>query len=156
MKKYSFILLVVILLLPAFIGAEEFEKFLDLPLISGAQTSQESEKRLEMKTGLSHDEALNFYKKVIKEKGYPDIKFREWKDATYIEDDGKLAWHSITISKNDSDGTTVAIVKDNFTWIISTLVIRYIGVFVVLLVLFLAMSLSGRVLSRLIQNKDKK
>jgi len=156
MKKYLFILMVLSLSFPAVISAEEYEKFLDLPLMPGAKTAQKSEKRLEMMTGASHDEVLDFYKNVIREEGYPDIKFREWKDATYIEDDGSLDWHSITISKDETDGTTVAIVKDNFKWIISTLVIRYIGVFVVLLVLFFGMSVSGGILSRLVKKEDKK
>ena len=41
--------------------------------------------------------------------------------------------------------------KDNWTWIIRTLVLRYIGVFVVLLILFLGMTVSGSIISRAIK-----
>ena len=73
-----------------------------------------------------------------------DINYRDWDVATYIEDDGRLPWHSITISKETIEqGTTVVIAKDNWTWIMGTLIIRYIAVFVVLLVLFAGMKISG-------------
>ncbi|MBW2113951.1 MAG: hypothetical protein JRH04_03690, partial [Deltaproteobacteria bacterium] len=54
---------------------------------------------------------------------------------------------SITISKGDSTATSIIIVKDNWTWIIGTLLLRYVGVFVVLMVLFLGMSVSGKIIS---------
>ena len=113
-----------------------------------------TDSRLELKTTLSHDEALAFYKEALKV--HDDIKFREWKDSTYIEDDGKLPWHSITISKGDKDGATVIIMKDNWTWIIGTLILRYIGVFAVLIVLYLGMSVSGRIISRSIKRMEEK
>ena len=102
----------------------------------------------------SHDEVVAFYKLALKE--FPDIKFRDWPDATYIEDDGKLPWHSITISKEDRDGTAISIIKDNWTWIIGTLILRYIGVFVVLIILLIGMSISGAVISRSVGKKDGK
>jgi hypothetical protein len=43
--------------------------------------------------------------------------------------------------------TSVVIMKDNWTWIIGTLILRYIGVFVVLLILYLGMSISGRIMT---------
>jgi len=98
-----------------------------------------------MKTQLSHDEVVSFYRRALKD--FENIKFRDWKDATYIEDDGKMPWHSITISKGEGQETSIIIVKDNWTWIIGTLILRYIGVFMVLMVLFLGMSISGRVIS---------
>ncbi|MBW1701070.1 MAG: hypothetical protein JRJ11_03865, partial [Deltaproteobacteria bacterium] len=52
-----------------------------------------------------------------------------------------------TISKGDSTATSIIIVKDNWTWIIGTLLLRYVGVFVVLMVLFLGMSVSGKIIS---------
>ena len=53
----------------------------------------------------SHDAVVGFYKEALKD--LADIKFRDWPDATYIEDDGKRQWHSITISKEDQEGTTI-------------------------------------------------
>jgi len=93
-----------------------------------------------------------FYREALKDGR--DIKFREWKDATYIEDDGRLSWHSITISKGEREGTTVVIMKDNWTWIIGTLVLRYIGVFGVLLLLFLGMAVSGSIISRSVKKME--
>ena len=46
--------------------------------------------------------------------------------------------------------------KDNWTWIIGTLVLRYIGVFVVLLVLLIGMSISGAIISRTVGKSDTK
>ena len=128
---------------PAYLGAESF---LEVPLIDGGKIIQRTEARLEMMSQLSHDDAMKYYEEALK--GYQDIKFRDWKDATCIEDDGKLPWHSITISKEDQDGTNIVIMKDNWTWIIGTLILRYIGVFVVLIVLLIGMTISGAIISR--------
>lgn len=136
---------------PVSSGAEEF---LGAPVIPGGKTNLKTESRLEMVSPLSHDEILKFYKDVLK--GEKDIKFRDWKDATYIEDDGNLLWHSITISKPYKDGTTIVIVKDNWTWIIGTLILRFVGVFVVLIILFLSMSLSGSLISRCVKKMEEK
>ena len=107
-----------------------------------------------MKSPLSHDEILAFYRQALKK--HKDIKFRDWKDATYIEDDGKLLWHSITISKQNKDGANIVIVKDNWTWIIGTLVLRFIGVFVVLLFLMVGMYISGTIISRSVKKLEAK
>ena len=130
-------------MLPAGLKAEDF---LGVPVIAGGKTTLKTESRLEMTATVSHDKAVEFYQKALE--GYQDIKFRNWKDATYIEDDGNLGWHSITISKQDTDGATIVIVKDNWTWIIGTLILRYIGVFVVLLLLLIGMSISGALISK--------
>ena len=102
----------------------------------------------------SHDEAVEFYTEALKD--FKDIKFRDWKDATYIEDDGNRPWHSITISKKDEGGTRFVITKDTWTWIIGTLVLRYIGVFVVLFLLLLALSVSGAIISRSVRKVNTK
>jgi hypothetical protein len=133
------------LLDPAMTPAEEF---LGAPVVPGAETVRKTSSRLEYQTPMSHDETLSFYETALRD--LPDIKIRAWKDATYIEDDGRLTWHSVTISKEGTRKTTVVIVKDNWTWILGTLVLRYIGVFVVLLVLFLGMSLSGSIITRFV------
>ncbi len=129
------------------------EEFLGAPVIPQGKTLQRNKTRLEIKTDLSHDDALKFYKNALK--GEEDIKYREWKDATYIEDDGKREWHSITISKGD-ETATVIIAKDSWTWIMGTLFLRYIGVFVVLLILFLGMNVSGNIISRMIKKIEMK
>jgi hypothetical protein len=151
MKK---IIYIFILLLIAYPVSTKAEDFLGAPLIPGGKIIEKTGKSLELKTDLSHEEALAYYREALK--GLEDIKFREWKEATYIEDDGKLAWHSITISKDDKQGTTIVITKDSWTWIMGTLVLRYIGVFVVLLFLLIGMSLSGAIISRSVKKSKEK
>ena len=151
MKNYLFLFFILFLIVPSYSNAEVF---LEAPIIPQGKTIQKTDSRLELKTNLSHGEVVAFYKESLKE--YQDIKFREWKDSTYIEDDGKLPWHSVTISKGGEEGTTVVIVKDNWTWIIGTLILRYIGVFIVLLVLLFGMTISGAIISRSIKKIDAK
>ncbi len=146
MKKYVF--MVLLLVFPVLAGAEDF---LGAPVIQG-KAIKKTDARLEIMTGLTHDEVLAFYREALKD--FKDIKFREWKDSTYIEDDSNLPWHSITISKGAGKETGVIIVKDNWTWIIGTLVLRYIGVFVVLMTLFAGLSVSGRIISRVIKKAE--
>ena len=149
MKNIVFALVVLFLVFPDYTNAEDF---LGAPMIPEGKVIRKTDSRLEMKAELSHDEALMFYKEALKEA--QDIKIREWEDATYIEDDGRLAWHSITISKGGKGETNVVIAKDNWTWIIGTLILRYIGVFAVLLVLFLGMSVSGKIISSSIKKVE--
>jgi hypothetical protein len=149
MKKFALLVLILCVWCPLNAGAEEF---LGAPTIPDAKAVMKTTARLEMKTQLSHDEAVAYYREALKV--HKDIKFREWKDATYIEDDGNLRWHSITISKGERAGSTVVITKDNWTWIIGTLILRYIGVFVVLLVLFLGMLVSGAIISRSVKKME--
>ncbi|MFC1819626.1 hypothetical protein ACFLZG_00880 [Thermodesulfobacteriota bacterium] len=151
MKNHILLPLFLFLFIPSFSSAEDF---LGAPIIPQGITVQRTDTSLEIKAKLTHDEAIKFYKEALK--GYADIKYREWKDATYIEDDGKLEWHSITISKGDKETTTIIIAKDSWTWIIGTLILRYIGVFVVLLVLFLGMSASGKIISNTIKKMEAK
>ncbi|MDY6971235.1 MAG: hypothetical protein SV775_02790 [Thermodesulfobacteriota bacterium] len=148
--KNCLILLVLLLFISQ--GQSRADDFLGAPVAPEGKIMQKTDTRLELRTELSHNEVLDFYKDALK--GSKDIKFREWKDATYIEDDGNCDWHSVTISKGGGDGTTVIIVKDNWTWIIGTLILRYIGVFVVLIVLFIGMSISGGIISRSVKKTD--
>ena len=141
----------ILLLFPAISNAEDF---LGAPVVSQGKENLRTDARLEMKTPLSHDEVVLFYKEQLKD--VPDIKFRDWKDSTYIEDDGARPWHSITISKDDKDGTTIVMVKDNWTWIIGTLILRYIGVFVVLMIVLLGMVVSGKIITSFVRRAEAK
>jgi hypothetical protein len=143
MKKLAFCIILFVMIAPAGLKAEDF---LGAPVIPEGKTTLKTASRLEMKAAVSHDQAVEFYQKALE--GLPDIKFRDWKDVTYIEDDGNLKWHSITISKQDTGGATIVIVKDNWTWIIGTLILRFVGVFIVLLVLMIGMYFSGSIISR--------
>ena len=147
--KQWILLLSLVMLLPA---SSYGKDFLGAPVIPQGTTTQKTDDRLEMSTDLSHDEVVAFYKEALKD--LEDIKFRDWKDATYIEDDGNRPWHSITVSKEGK--TEIIIVKDNWTWIIGTLILRYIGVFMVLMVLLIGMSLSGKIISKLVAKMDAK
>jgi len=151
MKKHLYLFWILLLICPIYSSADDF---LGAPVVPQGKVIQKTDARLELKTPMSHDEIVAFYKEALTE--VPDIKFREWKDVTYIEDDGKLLWHSITISKNDHQGTTVVIVKDNWTWVIGTLILRFIGVFVVLIILFIGLSVAGAVISRSVGKADTK
>lgn len=150
MKKIT-ILFLILLMFPVASNAEDF---LGAPVISQGRENSRTDARLEIKTSLSHDEVLLFYREQLK--GLSNIKFRDWKNATYIEDDGARPWHSITISKNDKDGATIVIVEDSWTWIIGTLILRYIGVFVVLMILLLGMLVSGKIISSFVGRAEVK
>jgi hypothetical protein len=150
MKKSIFL---IPLFTVIFTGYVQGEDFLGAPVIPGADILEKTEVRLEAKTVLTHDEVLQYYRESLKDQ--QDIKFRNWKDATYIEDDGRLPWHSITISKGGRAATSIVIVKDNWTWIMGTLLLRFVGVFVVLMILFLFMSLSGKVLAKFFREPEK-
>lgn len=162
MKKYIITLLII--LLPAISYAEDFAKdFLDDSILKDSESVQRDEGKLTFTTGLSHDEVLSFYRKelkalYLKKKEDPgDINYRDWEDVTYIEDDGRMPWHSITISKEmNDDVTTVVISKDKWTWIVGTLIIRYIAVFVVLLLLFVGMKVSGAIISSSVKKVEAK
>ena len=150
MKKTA-LLLLILLMFPVASNAEDF---LGAPVVSQGKENLRTDARLEMKTPLSHDEVVLFYKEQLKD--VQDIKFRDWKDSTYIEDDGARPWHSITISKDDKDGATIVMVKDNWTWIIGTLILRYIGVFVVLMIVLLGMVVSGKIISSFVRRAEAK
>jgi len=150
MKKTALAFLILLL----FPGISNAEDFLGAPVVSQGKENLRTDARLEMKTPLSHDEVVLFYKEQLKD--VPDIKFRDWKDSTYIEDDGARPWHSITISKDDKDGATIVMVKDNWTWIIGTLILRYIGVFVVLMIVLLGMVVSGKIITSFVRRAEAK
>ena len=151
MKKFACICVGLMLPFPVFVSADDF---LGAPIIPKGKELNKTDVRLEVIIPLSHEEVVSYYKEALKD--FTDIKFRNWPDATYIEDDGNMPWHSITISKDEKDGTHVTIVKDNWTWIIGTLVLRYIGVFVVLMLLFVGMTVSGKIISGFVRRAELK
>jgi len=152
MKRFLILAVITCWMLPALAGAVDF---LGAPVVPEAQEVSKTKKRLEMRTPMSHDQIIEFYRNALANE--QDIKFRDWPQATYIEDDGKLRWHSITIDKNPGpQGTTVVIMKDNWTWITGTLILRFVAVFVVLLVLFVAMNISGRIISSAVKKSEGK
>jgi hypothetical protein len=127
------------------VGAEDF---LGAPIIIYKETVQKTYTRLKLLTDLSHDDAVAFYRDAFKDE--KDIKFRDWKNATYIEDDGNREWHSVTISKETKGGTTVTITKDSWTWIFGMLTFRFLCVFIVLSVLFMGMKISTAIILKVV------
>ena len=119
-----------------------------LPLPPQALSVEKTENTAVFKVGANHDQVLEYYREALKDQ--KDVRVRDWAESTYVEDDGNSPWHSITISKVDAEGTTVTIKADNWSWILSTLFLRFVGVFVVLSLLWLGMSLSGAVISRMV------
>jgi hypothetical protein len=153
MKKIILLMLIVcwIVSVPGWSLAEDF---LGAPVIPGGKEISKTKARLELNSEKTHDEVLQYYQKALE--NFKDIKYRDWKDATYIEDDGNMKWHSITISKDDANGAMVVIIKDNWTWIIGTLILRFFGVFIVLLFLLIGMSISGAIISRSVEKVEGK
>ncbi len=152
MKYVLILFLTLCFVIPVSANADTF---LGAPVIPEGKIILKTDSRLELQVDKTHDQVLEYYKKALKD--FQDIRYRNWKDATYIEDDGRMPWHSITISKPKGDEkVSVVIVKDNWTWIIGTLVLRFVGVFVVLLVLFIAMSISGGIIHRSVKRMESK
>jgi hypothetical protein len=52
--------------------------------------------------------------------------------------------------------TTVVIAKDRWTWIMGTLILRYVAVFIVLLVLYVGMKFSGAIISSTVKSAEVK
>jgi hypothetical protein len=153
MKKIILLMLIVGWVV-SIAGWSRAEDFLGAPVIPGGRQISKSKDKLELNTGKTHDEVLDFYKKALA--NFSDIKYRDWNDSTYIEDDSNMKWHSITIYKDDANGAVVVIMKDSWTWIIGTLILRFFGVFIVLLFLLLAMSISGGIISRSLKKIEEK
>lgn len=150
MKKLSAFMILLFLCWSTILFAEDF---LGAPVMPGGKTIRSQNDRLEKTYDTTYPDAVNYYKDALKKLEH--VKFWDRGTETYIEDHSNRPWHSITIMKSDG-GTQVVTVKDNWTWIIGTLVLRFIAVFVVLLVLYVAMSLSGAVLSRVGQATEAK
>jgi Na+-transporting methylmalonyl-CoA/oxaloacetate decarboxylase gamma subunit len=145
----------VVALLTIFTTPLLAEDFLGVPVVPGSEVVDRTEDRVEMKTAMSRDEIVDFYEGLLKD--HKDIKTIEREETTQITDYGNLKWHSIAVSKKKLEGkTTVIIKKDSWSWIFGTLVLRYIGVFAVIIMLFICMSITGAVISRSVKRIEAK
>jgi hypothetical protein len=142
------IILIQVILLIFFASLAGAEDFLGAPIIPYKEKVQKTYTRLKLLTDLSHDDAVAVYWEAFKDE--KDIKFRDWKNATYIEDDGNREWHSVTISKETKGGTTVTITKDSWTWIFGMLTFRFLSVFIVLCMLFMGMKISTAIILKVV------
>jgi hypothetical protein len=146
--RWIFFSIILVFVSPAF-GTE----FLGLPLPEG-KVLEKTDTYIKLEVPQSHEEILNFYKKLLKDE--KDLKYRDWAEMTYIEDDGARPWHSINIYKKQGQNTIVQVNKDKWTWIIGTLTLRFIAVFVVLMVLQIALNISGQVFKRVFKEEEPK
>jgi len=125
------------------------EDFLGAPVMPDGKVVSETPERLEKTYNVPFHAAVKFYQDALK--GEKDIKFRDWGAQTRIEDHSNRPWQSITITKAAEDRTDIVFLKFNWTWIFGTLILRFFGVFVVLIVLYVSMSISGAIIPRLIK-----
>lgn len=121
-------------------------QWLGAPLMPNGKTLKSESSELVTEYDLPYSQVLAWYQEALK--SYPDARYRDWKDEMYIEDQGVSRWHAIKISKTGGPKTVVTFKKDNWTWVIATLVIRFIGVFVVLMVLWMGLNLAVLIMRR--------
>ena len=129
----------------------EGPEWIGAPIMPGGKKVSEESGSYVTAYDLPHDQVLTWYKQALKD--YPDARYRDWANETYIEDQGASRWLSIKISKTGGAKTVVTIVKDNWTWIMATLFIRFTGVFVVLLVLWGALKIAALIMLRFIKQE---
>ena len=130
------------------------DKQWEAPVMPGGTVVKTEDTAVFIDYDLPYEKVLAWYKDALR--NYKDGKYRDWNDQMYIEDLGGAKWHSIGISKGGGNKTTVKIVKDNMTWILSTLLIRFAGVFVVLCVLWILLNLSGAAMKRYFPSQGAK
>jgi hypothetical protein len=130
------------------------DKQWEAPVMPGGTVVKTEDTAVFIDYDLPYEKVLAWYKDALR--NYKDGKYRDWNDQMYIEDLGGAKWHSIGIFKGGGNKTTVKIVKDNMTWILSTLLIRFAGVFVVLCVLWILLNLSGAAMKRYFPSQGAK
>jgi hypothetical protein len=147
-KVLVFSVSLLVLSLPVLTAAEEF---LGVPIMPGGRvvaSTRSMEKRV---YEVSYEQVLSYYQEAFK--NAQDLKLRDRKTEVVIEDNGRLAWHRISISKDSSRPSDVTITKDSWTWILGTLTLRFIGVFVVLMILYLCMKFEMSLIARWVRRK---
>jgi hypothetical protein len=159
MKRIIYVMFVVSILAIAFCPASVHawangEAPWDAPVMPGGKVLSTERTSTMIEYNLSHDKVLAWYTEALKK--YPDEKVRDWKDQTYIEDQGGANWHSIGISKEGGDKTIVKVTRDNMTWIFSTLLIRFAGVFIVLCILWTFLNINSAIMKKFFAAKPKK
>jgi hypothetical protein len=129
-------------------------QWIGAPIIPDGTTVKQESGRQVIEYNMPYHQVLAWYQEALKR--YPDARYRDWKEEMYIEDQGGSKWHAIRISKTDGPKTVVTIQKDNWTWIMATLFIRFTGVFVVLLVLWIGLNISTAILLRTVAKTKEK
>ena len=147
MKRILILLYVVMLVLLGISDAGQAEDFLGAPVMPGGTTVRAEKRLLEKSYDFPKEQVLDFYKGILKDV-VQNLKFWERSDRLEIYEYGNQPWQKITISENGKGQTLVTIEKDSWTWILGTLTIRFVGVFVVLVVLYGAMGLATWLITR--------
>jgi len=130
------------------------DKQWEAPVMPGGTLLKTEDTAVFIEYEAPYEKVLAWYKQALKD--YKDEKYRDWAEQMYIEDMGGAKWHSIGIFKGGGDKTMVKIVKDNMTWIFSTLLIRFAGVFVVLCVLWVLLNISGAAMKKFFPGEEAK
>jgi hypothetical protein len=151
MKKSMAIFILIVLTMAGPVLADDF---LGAPLRSKGQTTLSEKGLLEVRYSLPYSEMNRFYRDALNGQG--DLVFRNRSWGLEIEDHGKRAWHKIQIAAMGDDGSRVTISRDSWTWIMGTLAIRFVGVFVVLLIVYLGMNASTWIIRRSIKAAEAK
>lgn len=149
MKTRFWLLLTVLWVISP--GVSIAEDFLGAPVMPGGTVITQTDERLKKTYDVSYKAALDYYQEALKDQ--KEIKFLDRGDETYIEDHAARSWHSITITKVAGGKTEVVTVKDNWTWILGTLTLRFFGVFAVLICLYIVLEISGAIISRFVKPK---
>ncbi len=150
MKIMISLILFVCILWPGFSCADDF---LGAPLPPGGKIITQTESRLEKSYDIPYKEILTYYKKTLQNE--QDIKFWDKAEETRIEEYNTRPWHSISIKRSGQGKSTVVVLKDSWTWIVGTLLIRFFGVFGILIALYIALSISGAIQKSLFTSSRK-
>lgn len=149
MRHNVFASMILLVILPVMAMAADF---LGAPVMPGGTVTVQTESKFEKTYDLNFEAVVNFYNEAFKDE--KDIKFWDRRDEKYIEDHGSRLWHSVSITKLGNGGTGVSILKDNWTWIIGTLILRFFAVFAVLMMLYIALAISGAIVSRSVRKAE--
>lgn len=147
MRKLIALVTLLLLLTAASAWAKEY---LGLPLFDPGVAGKVDEMEFEATYPVAPEKVLEFYKKALE--GEQDVRFREFGGNLLVEDFGARPWNKILIAKGDPAQAKVTITKDSWTWIIGMLSLRFMGVFTVLLVLFLAMAFATGMIKRAVKD----
>ena len=142
-RKRALIVCAAALLLP-YTGSAASEIF-NAPLPDGGETISAGKKgsATVRYDNRSPAEIADFYNRQFA--GMPDIKWNETGNSreVVIYDWGNRPWHRIYVySRGMGEETLLTIRKDSWTWIIGTLIIRFVGVFIVLFILMISLLVS--------------
>jgi hypothetical protein len=155
MERIALILSLAIFL--ATTGLQASENF-QAPVPSGGKllSSEDTGTIILLYQDKSLEEIIKFYKDRFE--GHENI---DWKEpdtsrGVVIYDWGDREWHRIEVMSRDTNsGVQITIDGDSWTWIIGTLVIRFVGVFTVLIILMIALYISGGILNIRVTKKNE-